>query len=95
MGNGAPRRYWLCWSGDVTRGILLTGCNPGMNGCIECQTYWCGHRARLEPDRFKAIWYSTTELLSHSWISQSLCVLRRQMVPSPKLGGQERDGLPS
>ena len=63
--------------------ILLTGCNPGMNGCIGCQTYWCGHRARLEPDRFKVIWYSTTELLSRSWISQSPCVLRRQMVPSP------------
>ena len=37
MGSYIPHRHRLRWLGDMARGILLTGCDPGMLGCLVWQ----------------------------------------------------------
>ena len=45
LGSRPPHRLWLLWPRDVAWGIPLTGCDPGIIGCLEWQTYRSGHRA--------------------------------------------------
>ena len=46
----------------MARSFLLAGCDLGMTGHLECQTYRFGHHAKLELGRIDVVSYSTRDL---------------------------------
>ena len=85
--NCTPYQHWLRWLGDVARGILLTGCDPGMIGCLEWHTYWSGHRPKLKPDRIDSFSYSTRNC-GAAVAGLNVYVSKGGEIPRPKLGRQ-------
>ena len=94
--NGVPYHISHHWSGDMVRGILWAGGDPGRIGCLECPLT----RLVLERSESQTVLterdYSIMELQSGRDRPLSLCVLRwRDSEPKTRWIGEWRPPSPA